>query len=347
VSRAGALVVVVCVALLRASLAHADSSVVVLLRPPAASHEVEEAITRAEAELRAEGFIAIVKNAPTKGDPRAWLSMAAEEQGAIAAISVFGAGVGTKADLWVTDRLTGKTVIRTVNVADVPAKRRPAALAIRAVELLRASLVEALHPFEHKDARPPPTLPKDVTEWIQPKEPPKPPMAGFSLQIGVAGLFSVNDLGPSAGPTVRLGYGFDVGIALRAWIAGPTFGANAEGAIGSASVRQLAFGGELAWAPAVDWKGFTPVLFAGAGAYQLYAQGALNPPNRGRNDQVWAAAFPVGAGIGYRFTDQIALLLDGGVLFTVPRAVVTMQGEVVGSAGRPSVLADLALLARF
>jgi acetyl-CoA C-acetyltransferase len=41
--------------------------------------------------------------------------------------------------VWVTDRVTGKTLVRSVNVGDLPPGEQPRALAIRAVELLRAS----------------------------------------------------------------------------------------------------------------------------------------------------------------------------------------------------------------
>jgi hypothetical protein len=326
---------------LLASTARADGSRVVLLRPAGATSETDEAINRARAELRTEGFVAVVRNAPAEGDPRTVLSRAAKAEGAIAAISMFQEGPGTVADLWVIDRVTGKTVIRTVSVSDVPPEERPATLAIRAVELLRASLVEALHPPESTPQR---KLPEDVSRWL---EPARSPLAGPFVHLGVAMLISVDELGPAGAPLVRVGYGSDEGIAVRLTMMGPAFGANGEGPLGSASVRQELLALELAWAPIVDWAGFTPMLWVGAGGYHLFADGELHPPNRGKSDHVWSAALLGGGSIGYRLTTNIAAMLDGGVLFTLPRAVVTMQGDAVGSAGRPSVVAALGVVARF
>jgi hypothetical protein len=317
--------------------APASPTRVVLLRPTPETAQVREAINRARAELRAEGFEVLVRDAPDDGrDPREALQRAAVRDQAVAALSVFSSANGTAADLWVNDRLSNKTVIRHVDVRDVPAPQRPNTLAIRVVELLRASMVEAASSEEG--------VPDDVARFV---EPAGAPLRGFGMQLGVAMLASVDGLGIAGAPAARIFYGAEMGLAGRLSVVGPAFGARADGALGSASIRQERLMLELVYAPEVDWAGFTPELWIGAGGYHMFARGELTAPEVGGSDEVWAFAAGVGGGLGYRLTNDVAILLDAELLFTAPRAIVAMRGTPIGSAGQPSVVGTLGVAARF
>ena len=94
---------------------------------------------RLVAEFEALGLRAVVVE-PAEPPSRDTLEAMARHEGAIAAIRAVPSERG--AEVWVADRVTGKTVIREmVGGSDTPDGE--AALALRVVELLRASLLEA------------------------------------------------------------------------------------------------------------------------------------------------------------------------------------------------------------
>jgi hypothetical protein len=327
-----------------ASAALAEPSRVVLLEPAAQTAGVlREAMERTKAELQAAGFDVVVRPLADGPNLRPALETAAHESQAFAAVAVSLSAGSASADVWVTDRITGKTVIRTVDVRDVAPEARASALAIRAVELLRASLVEAIRPGVSEE--PAPELPPDVSEWMTPE--PDPPLAGFAVEIGGALLHGFDDMGTAGSPILRLSYGADIGLAGRLTLAGPAFGPNPRGPYGSASVRQEMATLELVYVPCVDWLGFEPVLSAGAGVYHLHARGDLTPPFEGQSDDVWSVAIRAGAGLGYRVHPDVMALLDAELVLALPRAVVTMAGEPIASAGLPSLSSSLGVVVRF
>jgi hypothetical protein len=328
--------------------AAAEASRVVLLEPTNQAAALREAFERTKAELGAAGFDVVVRPLVDASNPRPALEEAARETNAFAAVAISTASGSAAADIWVTDRLTGKTLIRSVDVRDVGAESRASALAIRAVELLRASLVEAIHPPPPPATVPAPApapIPDDVSEWMA--DPVDSPLAGFALEIGGALLHGFDDLGPAGSPLLRLSYGADLGLAGRLTVAGPAFGARPEGPYGSAVVRQEMATLELVYAPPVDWWGVQPLASAGFGAYHLHARGELEPPFVGQTDEVWSLAVRFGVGLGYRFHPDVMALLDAELVLVVPRAVVTMAGEPIASAGAPSLSSSLGVVVRF
>ena len=114
---------------------------VILLRPPAVPAAVSEALVRLQAELTVEGFDAQVSEVELGPDVRAELERLAPTMAATAVVAVVAGADPAGAELWVVDRMTGKTVVRRVH-ADPKAARIAEVLSVRAVELLRASFLE-------------------------------------------------------------------------------------------------------------------------------------------------------------------------------------------------------------
>lgn len=318
------------------------SSRVVLLEPSAAEGALRDALTRTRAELAAEGFEVVVRPLPEGADTRHTLEVAAQETDAEAAIAI--ASIAGGAEVWVTDRITGKTLVRTVDVGDQPDNERPRALAIRAVELLRASLVEAVALPPPRDAPPPKPLPRDLRDFVAPEA---GPLEGVGAQLSVGLLTGFGGIGPAGGPALRLSYGLDTGLFARVAWAGPAFGTSIDGPLGSASVREEMLTLDIGFAPEVAWAGFAPMVWLGGGFHHLAARGELAPGFVGQTDDVWSAAITGGAGMGYRLTPRVMLLLDAEAIIALPRPVVTMAGEPVGSTGRPSLLATFGVVVRF
>jgi hypothetical protein len=71
------------------------------------------------------------------------------------------AAIASNAELWVVDRLTNKTVVRRVATGGDTERPSPEVLALKAVELLRASLLELM---VERNAAPPPRASRIATQ---------------------------------------------------------------------------------------------------------------------------------------------------------------------------------------
>lgn len=343
--------------------AEAAASRVVIVEAGVDDALVLEAATRLRAELGAAGFEVVrVVRAP-EGDPRAGLERAAKEAGAFAAATIVRSRTGATADLWIVDRVTQKTVVRAVEAAGASA---PSVMAVRAVELLQASLLEASlqEPPRRAAEGGSAAVPDDVQRWMAPVRrraagmTPPPGragvLAGVGVEAGFAALLSVDGIGPALGPALRLSYGvgadghggaLPAGLAARLTFAGPTLGPTLEGELGTVSVRQEMAFLEAVWA--LDTGGaLSPVLSAGVGGIHLFVSGDPLPPLRSATGDVWSVAAALGGGAGLRLTDRATLLVDVHAIFAEPRAVVTLGGERLGTAGRPTFAGFLGLLVR-
>ncbi|HSS38148.1 MAG TPA: hypothetical protein VLT58_05210, partial [Polyangia bacterium] len=144
----GCLAAVALLAATGAGLAAAPAPLprVVLVRPAAASASVTEALVRLRGELIGAGFDADVLDLPLGADVRVSLEKfappASTARSATALVAVVASAEPGSAELWVIDRVTGKTVVRRVNAAASDPARVAEILAVRAVELLRASFLE-------------------------------------------------------------------------------------------------------------------------------------------------------------------------------------------------------------
>ncbi|WP_437552594.1 hypothetical protein WME97_15000 [Sorangium sp. So ce367] len=342
--------------------AAAAASRVVIVEAGVDDPLVLEAATRLRAELGAAGFEVVrVLRAP-EGDLRAGLERAAKEADAFAAATIVRSRTGATADLWIVDRVTQKTVVRAVEAAGAAA---PSVMAVRAVELLQASLLEASlqEPQGRAAEDGGAAVPDDVRRWMAPVRqragmPPAPEragmLAGVGVEAGFVALLSADGVGPALGPALRLSYGagadgrggaLPAGLAARLTFAGPTLGPTLDGELGTVSVRQEMAFLEAVWA--LDTGGaIWPVLSAGVGGIHLFVSGDPLPPLRSATGDVWSVAAALGGGAGLRLTDRAALLVDAHAIFAEPRAVVTLGGERLGTAGRPTFAGFLGLLVR-
>jgi hypothetical protein len=299
----------------------AQAQRVVLLRPTDVDAVLVEAFNRLHAELRLQNFeVTIVDTNVEARSPEA-LEEAAKRADALATISFVRHGSKTKVDVWLADRVSGKTTMRTIeppggtDVASV--------LAIRAVDLLRTSLREF-------GGEPPPpdvvgvvsTPPPDSVRALV--APPRP-----TWQIRAEGIVLWD--GPSFGAALgagfalsrRLGERTDVGILL----AGPLVGPTLRTSEGSASVRQ-----ELGWVEVrvLAWEARPIEVGASlaAGVHRLEAQGRPNPPLLAKNEDAWSFAGAVGAHGEVRLTTNAAIGLNVRAIALTPRPGVAVNTSV-------------------
>lgn len=339
---------------LRASDARAEPSRVAIALPRAQSALLREATTRLHAELTAAGFD-VLEIAGDDGDARAAVEQP-EAASTFATVALRASTGKTAIDVWVHDRVTGKSVVRRIEVGTGADASR--IVAIRAMELLRASLLEATAPppRAREDATAPaaPPIappPPDVARWMAPAPEPVPSNAlvpSLGIEAGVAVLHGFDGLNLAPMPSFRLWYAVGDRVSLRLAVAGPGYASDVSAPLGTAVVRQELAAIELAYAFALGPRWLVPVASVGAGGYHLHARGTPTSPGyRGASDDAWSALVDAGISAALRLSSHAAIVLDARALALVPRPVVSVAGNTAATAGRPSVLLGVGVLASF
>lgn len=169
-ARVPALALALATALTAGAAAHAGPSRVVVVRDPQAEGLMSELTTRLQAELQAAGFEVVFVDGTPDIDPSAQVAGVIGASPPFATVAVVRSERGAIADIWIADRTSGKSIVHRIDVstADLGA---PRVLAIRAVELLRASLVD----LREAAAAPPAPAPILARIPVPAREAPPPP----------------------------------------------------------------------------------------------------------------------------------------------------------------------------
>ena len=336
----------------------------------------QEAIVRLEAELRAGGFEVTVLTAQRGMAPREQVESVQLDPPPFAIIAITRTATGAAADVWVADRLSKKTVVRRLE----PSSEQPGAMAIRAIELLRASLLEV-------EADPEAKLPDDVARWMraddaQPPPPPQPqlvpltppapvpqvlvpppslqrppppsfapppspePVVGYdSATVSIApGLLVGALIDVAFAPTIRTSVPLPLHFFLRATLLGTVVDNTLEAEAGTASVRQDLMLAEVGRGFGEPDDLFVPLLSLGVGAYHLGARGRAEPPFDSLGGDAWSFAMTAGGGLTLRLADPLALILEAHMVIVLPRVSVKIGEETLGPHGLPLFLPTLGLL---
>lgn len=302
----------------------AEAQRVVLVQPENNDAVLVEAFNRLRAELKLQNFdVVVVEADPELTSPEA-VGRAAQRENAFAGISITRRAGATSADVWIADRVTGKTTMRTLALKSQ--REAPSVLAVRAVDLLRSSLRE-LGPGE----RPPPDIvsidrqpiPESVREWAAPPPPP------WKLRVEAGALGAVSGVGVAYGGGAalsrRLSDRFRVGVAFF----GPLVGGEWTTSTGTASARQ-----ELAWLEGtfIAWHD-GPVdlgVTVGAGAYHMKAASEVEPPLVSQSDEVFSALGSIGPSFVLRVSENLSFGASFEVLGLTPRpGIAVAEDEMV------------------
>lgn len=326
----------------------------VVLEPESPSPQARETFGRVKAELLAAGFTVKVASRGSE-NARKVLEESMARENASAAISIESEPGSPVAEVWISDRLTSKLSIRPVDTRG--ASEPPQLLAIRTIELLRASLLELRSP--PPGAAMAASLPAPVDRLTAQSngaerdsrasvatEKPRSLRQGFAIEAGAAGLLVVDPATPAIAPELRLSYGSPVGLGGRLTWIGPTLGPGIEGKLGRASISYELALAEIVYAPPVRGP-FGFWWTAGTGALHLAARGELHDPRLERDGGSTAFAVSLGGGFAGRVTSHFAIGLEAFAVLTAPRVVIDMGDENVGSLGRPLLGATLGGLGLF
>jgi hypothetical protein len=323
---------------------------VILLRPPTAPATVGEALVRLRGELLVEGFDAQVVEADVGAgaDTRAALERIAPTLAATAVVAVVSGTDPASAELWVVDRVTGKTVVRRVRADPKETARIAAVLSVRAVELLRASFLElaiSSRPPEGAVDAPVPTTPA-VTRFAT--EPLAEPDWRWAVEAGVGtlGAIAPDGLGVGNGfvPVARVEHAFGPRLCARVTFAGLGTQARADTPGGYADVSQSVIVAE-ALVRFRRGRGLEPTVSVGAGALRLAAEGHESDPFVATSGSRWSAAADLGVGLRIPLRPRrFELGIEVHALLAEPYPVVRFFDVDVARAGRPSVLSSVTLL---
>lgn len=301
------------------------------------------ALDRLAVELELAGFLAERVGVAAAG--RELIEILPEEvgrQGAVAAIT-FSRDVGGAATrIALQDAVTGKTVLRTVQHS-AGSENDVAEVALKAVELLNASLLELKLSSNEPPASP---LPEPILASIESSleriDATRQRESRVRGELGTSLLLSNEDLSPMPAleltVLLRLSSQFRLGAQLRAAI----WPAEVTDELGHASVGEVMLALVLSYEPWPSWS-ISPFAHLGGGAFLLWATGDASVQASSRSDT--AAALLVLASLGVRMslTQALSLTASCDAMFTVPHLNVYFAKETVASVGLPILAPQLGL----
>jgi len=320
----------------------ADSALVVLVRPSAQTTVVSEAITRIRGELIADGFEVAIVDAPPGSGPASVLARAGQQGGAAATLGLFLQSDASAAEVWVVDRLTNKTVVRSVEISRSSAASTPEVLARRSVELLRASLLEILVEARNRST-PTPAPPAQASRWVARALEPR--QSNWGVEAGAQVLGSLGGVGAAVLPVARGRVVLSDRFAARLTISGLGTRPHVDAPEGTATVNQ-ALGLLEAIAELAPQSWLRPSVSVGAGTYHISAEGSAAWPYDAFDPGRWTFAADVGAGITLALTSSFALSLESHATLVTPRPVIRFVEVETAEIKNPLLSGALTLVGR-
>lgn len=294
----------------------------VVLVPPVGNDAIlSDAFNRLQAELNIHKFDVQVVDAELGPEPTEELTRIAQASDALASIALLYREGQTVVQIWLVDRVSGKATMRALQVD--PGGDAANLLAIRAVDLLRASLRE-FNPDEkppsdvvNVDRRAMPAVVRKLTE----RPPPR-----FALRADVMVMYEWPRLGFGVGPALggayKLGDAFETGLM----VAGPIVGTKFATALGSTTIRQELGWAELRW-QLVHSMRLTVGAAVLAGALVFNAQGQPDPTLEGHSATLFAFLAGLGLHSQLQLAPRVAAELTLRALGTAPKLGVALYNE--------------------
>ena len=335
---------------------------VVLVVPGAIGPVATEALTRVRGELQAARFEVITEVVAPDVDRRATVEREVRRGNARAAFGIFFGG--GSAEIWVTDAATGRSAVQTLPLDAASPERRAAVLAVKAVDLLKATLAEIWinPPVTPAPAPVPVAEPSRSAASAEPTstiasaplhaeapvrtaevdlEPRSEPDLSYSsaslgrrtdLEVGAGwiGAGSINTWAPMVAISAFTGH-------FGARLVGAGFGSSGEldQPAGSAQVRYSLALGELAVRQPFG-RHFETTASLSAGATRLSVDGTGATGYAGSSARVWSVAGGGGVGAAVSIS-RFIIAIDARVLVSATATEVRIDGEDVLRAGRPLI----------
>jgi hypothetical protein len=331
------------VLLLAATPAHAAT--VAVVRPANPPPVIVETLVRLHGELTSVGFATEYVDEPATDETtgrvsRSWLEQLASVRGVDAVVAIVGDIAPDAVEVWVIDKVTGKSVVRRVRF-EPKSERAPNTLAIRAMELLRSSFLEIDLNARERRNQPAPPPPPAVVRFVE-MERLASRTERFGLEVGGAAVMSLDGVGPAVLPLLRFDW------APRTWLvvqlAAAGLGTRPTVAIQTASAQVaqdyvvLGVGYRFR-----HGRRLRPFVSLAAGALHTAVEGRAETPNQGRQDEQWSLLFDGSLGASLHLHDRFYLALAAHAQMAEPYLAIRFIDAVAATSGRPNLLATLTL----
>lgn len=322
-------------------LAHAASTLVVVVRPAAGEANASEVLNRARGELVADGFEVLLVDAMPEANRVEAVMRKGHENGAAIAAGLFVADDASTIELCLVDELTGRVLVRRLDVQPNSSEHAPEVLARHTVDLLRASLLDFLVQSLRSSVSDARASRKSapVVDTV-----PESGESRWAIEAGLGVLGSFQGVGPSVAPLARVRFAISHNFQLRAtgsWFGTQPRVASSNGT-GNATVEQ---GIAVLECVARFWRSrrFQPELSLGAGTYYVATNGNGVAPYPSKESNGFAAAFDAGIGVGTPIGAHFELLLELHAIVTAPGVAIRFLDSDAARIGRPSLLSTISL----
>jgi hypothetical protein len=336
----------------------AQASTVVLVRSLHPTAQTEEATVRLKGELVSAGFpVRIIDPVPASSSDtgmRATLEKTAAEPDVLAAVAILG-GPGLDdqwAEIWVVDRLTEKTVVRRVP-SQLGSPRGAEILAIRALELLRASFMEPTAEAQQTKAQHTTDVSPPVEVVRSTHDAPRSAaddrsFRTWGVEMGACVLLSFEGVGPAVLPIIRGQRTFPAGIRGRISLAGLGTRAHVSNALASGEISH-----QFALVEGARFfrtsRRVQPFVSVGLGALRVAASGETPAQSSdlysGADGTRWSFLADVGAGVHLSFRGRFEASMELHAQLADPYPEIRILQNGVAREGRPTMMASLALAA--
>jgi hypothetical protein len=319
---------------------YALAATVVIVRPATSSPAMAETVVRLRGELISAGFGVELVDASAVGvvggqESRAALERLVEQHAADAAVAIVGDLSPNSVEVWVVDRLTGKSVIRRLPF-EPQSGRAPQTLAIRAIELLRSSFLE-IHLAPGERGNQPPAQPSPTVVRFVAMEPTAGRPERVGVEVGAAAVMGFDGVGVAVLPVVRFDWAVRPWLVTQAAFAGLGTRPSVAAGLGSAQVAQEygVVGACYRWRSGARVR---PFLSLSMGALHTSIEGRANPGNESHSDSQWSLLFDGGLGTWLQLRDRFYLAIAAHVQMADPYVGVRFVDTVVATSARPNVL---------
>jgi hypothetical protein len=322
-----------------------SAAIVVVVRPASPSAQTMEALTFLHGELSSMALDDTTIERPSGGSPgstdfRGWLEQLAVERGAFAVIDVMGGNGVSAVDVWVR-KSPGRFEVTRVAV-DPNTTNASARLAIRALEALRASLLEVDFAARYLRADRVEKQPAPSTKPQAKQSDPVIARQRIGLELGASLFMSPGGVGPAVLPLLRIDWAIHPSLLAQIAAAGLGSKPVVTTATGTALVAResIVLGACYLVSAEQTWS---PLLSLAAGALHTSVEGQ---PSFGMNahavDQ-WSLLADAGLGAAIRLSRSYRVTLSGHVQLTHPYAAIHFGEPVIATTGRPNLLLTLAV----
>jgi len=310
---------------------------IALLDSPESSPLARHCLMRIREELASGGFeVSLVDPGPGR-NPTSTAATMQSQEGVVAVVALVGDPERLGAELWILDRIGVVAQVRRLPVPAEDIDHLPEVLAIRTMEILNASTLQAL--LEATRAR------QAVSAVAAPKARPaiSELRSAVGLEAGISILESVGDLEPAALPLARVRAWFGDKTFARLTLAGLGTRPRFASSIGSASIAQSVGLAEVGLALCPGAR-FRPTFTLGAGALYVHSEGQGSWPYAGLRQTRWAAALGGGLGVLARVDTRVSVAFEIGAVIAVPHPVVRFYDVESATLAFPAILASLTMV---